>query len=112
MSREIRILLLADTHRGFDLPASPRVDRRRRGHDFLANYALALEPAMSGEVDLVVHAGDVFDRSSVASSVAYQAFEPLRRIAQRGVPVFIVPGNHERSRLPHRRFLSHPNVNV
>ncbi len=27
----VRILLLADTHLGFDLPFKPRVQRRRRG---------------------------------------------------------------------------------
>lgn len=109
---EIRILLLADTHLGFDLPIRPRVERRRRGHDFLANYAAALEPALGGEIDIVVHAGDVFDRPNVDSTVAYQALEPLRRVAERGVPVFIVPGNHERARLPHARFASHPNVHL
>jgi exonuclease SbcD len=112
MPQEIRILLLADSHLGFDLPVRPRVQRRRRGHDFLANYAAALEPALAGEVDLVVHAGDVFDRSKVVPSVAYQAFEPLRRVADRGVPVFIVPGNHERSVLPHVRFASHPRLHL
>ena len=30
----IRVLLLADTHLGFDLPSKPRVERRRRGPDF------------------------------------------------------------------------------
>lgn len=112
MPDAIRILLLADSHLGFDLPSRPRVDRRRRGHDFLANYARALEPALAGEVDLVVHAGDVFDRPSVVPTVAYQAFEPLRRIAERGIPVFIVPGNHERSRMPHGRFAVHPHIHV
>src|SRR5215470_15193755 len=112
MPDDIRILLLADSHLGFDLPVQPRTSRRRRGHDFLANYAAALAPAFTNEVDLVVHAGDVFDRSAVHTSIAYQAYEPLRRIAERGIPVFIVPGNHERSRLPHRRFLSHPHVHV
>lgn len=107
-----RVLLLADSHLGFDLPSQPRVDRRRRGHDFLANYAAALTPARRGEVDIVVHAGDVFNRSSVLPSVAYQAFEPLRQVAERGIPVFIVPGNHERSRLPHARFASHALVHV
>ena len=109
---EIRILLLADTHIGFDLPLRPRVERRRRGHDFLANYAAALDPALAGEIDIVVHAGDVFDRPTIHSTVAYQALEPLRRVATRGVPVFVVPGNHERARLPHARFASHPNVHV
>jgi exonuclease SbcD len=112
VSDAIRILLLADSHLGFDLPTRPRVERRRRGHDFLANYAAALRPALTGEVDIVVHAGDVFDRPSVGPAVAYQALEPLRRVADGGIPVFIVPGNHERSSLPHARFASHPLVHV
>jgi exonuclease SbcD len=111
-SSTIRILLLADSHLGLDLPLQPRMERRRRGHDFLANYHRALEPARSGDADIVVHAGDVFDRPTVAPSVAYQAYEPLRRIADTGVRVLLVPGNHERSRLPHVRLLSHPNVHV
>lgn len=112
MDQAVRILLLADSHLGFDLPVHPRVERRRRGHDFLANYAAALKPALDGEVDLVVHGGDVFDRSRVVPSLAYQAFEPLRKVADTGVPVFIVPGNHERARLPHLRFATHPGIHV
>ena len=112
MSGDVRILLLADSHLGFDLPLRPRVERRRRGHDFLANYATALAPALAGEVDVVVHGGDVFDRSRVAPTVAYQALDPLCRVADLGVPVFVVPGNHERSRLPHLRFASHAGVHV
>jgi exonuclease SbcD len=108
----VRILLLADTHLGYDLPAQPRVQRRRRGHDFLANYATALKPALDGEVDLVVHGGDLFNRSQPHSTVAYQAFEPLIRVAEAGVPVYIVPGNHERGRLPHLRFARHPGIHV
>jgi DNA repair exonuclease SbcCD nuclease subunit len=112
MGGNVRVLLVADTHLGFDLPVRPRIERRRRGHDFLANYARALEPALADEVDVVIHAGDVFDRSSVVTSLAYQAFEPLRRIADRGIPVVIVPGNHERSRLPHLRFAHHRDVHI
>lgn len=63
-------------------------------------------------MDLVVHAGDVFNRSHVDPSVAWLGLEPLRRVAAQGVPVFIVPGNHERSRLPHPRFALHPNVHL
>jgi DNA repair protein SbcD/Mre11 len=112
MCAPIRILFLADSHLGFDLPSAPRVQRRRRGADFLANYAAALEPARAGAVDLVVHGGDVFDRPDVPPSLAYQALEPLAQIADGGVPVFVVPGNHERSRLPHERFASHPRIHV
>ena len=112
MNERIRILFLADTHLGFDLPTHARVQRRRRGHDFLANYATALRPALEGHVDLVVHGGDVFNRSRVATSVAWQAFEPLARVAERGVPVFVVPGNHERGRIPQIRFARHPGIHL
>jgi DNA repair exonuclease SbcCD nuclease subunit len=108
----IRILFLADTHLGFDLPTRARVQRRRRGHDFLANYATALQPALDGRVDLVVHGGDVFNRSHVATSLAWQAFEPLARVADRGIPVCVVPGNHERGRIPQIRFAQHPRIHL
>ena len=108
----IRILFLADTHLGFDLPTGARIQRRRRGHDFLANYATALAPALAGEVDVVVHGGDVFNRSKVPTSVAWQAFEPLARVADRGIPVFVVPGNHERGRIPQIRFAQHPRIHL
>jgi DNA repair exonuclease SbcCD nuclease subunit len=108
----IRILFLADTHLGFDLPTRPRVERRRRGQDFLANYATALQPAMDGAVDLVVHGGDVFNRSRPPTSVVWQAFDPLTRVADRGIPVFVVPGNHERGRIPQMRFAQHPNIHL
>ena len=58
--RPVRILLLADSHLGFDHPVRPRVRRRRRGEDFLANHRRALRAAVDGKVDLVVHGGDVF----------------------------------------------------
>ena len=54
-----RILLLADTHLGFDLPLRPRVERPRRGADFFRNFELALRPALQGKVDLVIHGGDL-----------------------------------------------------
>jgi DNA repair exonuclease SbcCD nuclease subunit len=110
MSDVVRILLFADTHLGFDLPTRERIQRRRRGHDFLANYAAALQPALAGEVDLVVHGGDVFNRSRVPTSVAWQAFEPLARVAANGVPVYVVPGNHERGRIPQLRFAQRPGI--
>jgi exonuclease SbcD len=108
----VRVLFLADSHLGFDLPVQPRIQRRRRGHDFFANYERALAPALAGRVDLVVHGGDVLHRSRVPTSLVHQAFEPLKRVADAGVPVFVVPGNHERARVPHARFASHPRIHL
>ncbi|MFH2010051.1 MAG: metallophosphoesterase [bacterium] len=106
----VRVLLLADTHLGFDLPLRPRVQRRRRGPDFFANTERALEPALRGEVDLVVHGGDVLYRSKVRAQLVQQAFEPLLRVADGGVPVVVVPGNHERSAIPYPLLVAHPRL--
>jgi DNA repair exonuclease SbcCD nuclease subunit len=107
-----KILLLADTHLGFDLPARPRVERRRRGPDFFANTRRALEPALRGEVDVVVHGGDLLYRSKVPPALVAAALEPLLEVADSGVPVLLVPGNHERSALPFPLLASHANLHV
>lgn len=108
----IRILLMADTHLGFDLPFRPRIKRRRRGPDFFANFECALTPALNGEVDAVVHGGDVLYRSKVPARRVEMAFEPLKRVAEAGVPVYLVPGNHERSTIPHSDLAAHTHIHV
>jgi exonuclease SbcD len=108
----IRVLLLADTHLGFDLPVRPRSDRQRRGEDFFAAYDLALKPAVRGEVDLVIHGGDVFFRSRVKPGLVMRVFQPLKRIADSGVPVVVVPGNHERSAIPYPLLAAHPGIHL
>jgi exonuclease SbcD len=106
------ILLIADTHLGFDLPFKPRIDRRRRGPDFFRNFEQALLPAMRGEVDCVVHGGDLLYRSRVPAALVDMALNPLRKVADRGVPVYLVPGNHERSRIPHGLLAEYPNIHI
>jgi DNA repair exonuclease SbcCD nuclease subunit len=108
----VRVLLIADTHLGFDLPQRPRSERPRRGPDFFANFELALEPARRGNVDLVVHAGDLLFRSRVRQELVRQAFEPMLEVADRGVDVLLVPGNHERSALPFPILAAHRHFHV
>jgi len=93
----IRVLLLADTHLGL-------------GEHHFAAYERAL--AFARDVDLVVHGGDVFYRSQVKPGLVFRAFEPLKRIADSGVPVFVVPGSHERSAIPFPLLAMHPRVYI
>jgi DNA repair exonuclease SbcCD nuclease subunit len=112
MVEPIKILFFADTHLGFDFPIHPRVQRRRRGDDFFANYHLLLNLALDQKVDLIIHGGDVFFRSRVPPSIVDRALEPLLEVADAGVPIYLVPGNHERSRLPVHLWWSHPYIHV
>jgi len=108
----IRILLIADTHLGFDLPFRPRIKRRRRGPDFFANFKQALAPALEGKVHAVVHGGDILYRSKVPPRLVEMAFEPLKQVAGTGTPVYLVPGNHERAAIPHAHLAEHPDIHL
>ncbi len=109
---KIRILFLADTHLGFDLPFRPRIQVRRRGPDFFQNFETVLNMAVAKKVDCIVHGGDLFYRSRVPKRLVEMVFEPLLKVADTGIPILIVPGNHERSVIPHSEFSIHPNIHV
>jgi DNA repair exonuclease SbcCD nuclease subunit len=99
-SRNLRLLLLGDTHLGL-----PSIEH-------FASFERALLPALRGEVDLVVHGGDILYRSRVKPDLVLRAFAPLKRVADAGVPVVVVPGNHERSAIPFPLLAAHPGVHV
>jgi exonuclease SbcD len=107
-----RIVFFADTHLGFDFPVKPRVDRRRRGPDFFANFHRVLDYARQTRPDVVLHGGDVFFRARVPQLIVDKVYSDLFEFAGEGIPVLIVPGNHERSILPASLFLEHPNIHV
>lgn len=106
----IRLLFLSDTHLGLDEPVRPRVERRRRGPDFFAAMAAALETARKLQVDAIVHGGDLFFRSRISLSLAHRGLAPLMALADEGFPILFVPGNHERSRIPRGLLACHPNL--
>lgn len=110
--RDIRLFLCADTHLGLDEPIRPRADRRRRGSDFFGNFQRILDEAVGRNIDLLIHGGDLFFRSRVPAPIVDRVYRMLQDFAARGIPILIVPGNHERSVLPPSLFLSHPNIHV
>lgn len=100
----MRVLQISDTHLGAKLNArGPR--GWSRAHDHHQALERALQPAFRGQVDLVLHCGDVFDRSRPPRRWVVAAGELLTRVADR-VPVIGIAGNHDRRGiqrwLPHR----------
>ena len=108
----IRILLFADTHLGFDYPIRPRLQQRRRGPDFFANFRRVLDHARETRPDFIIHGGDLFFRARVPQKIVDMVYTDLLEFAGAGIPIFIVPGNHERSVLPTSLFLNHPNIYI
>ena len=107
-----RILLLSDTHLGYDYPIRPRLQQRRRGPDFFANFRRVLDHARETRPDFAVHCGDLFFRARVPQPIVDMVYQDLLEFAAEGIPLLIVPGNHERSVLPTSLFLNHPNIHI
>ena len=103
---------MADTHLGFDYPIKARVERRRRGPDFFANFRQVLNYARQTHPDLILHGGDLFFRARVPHKIVDLVYADLFDFAGGGIPFIIAPGNHERSILPASLFLNHPNIYV
>jgi DNA repair exonuclease SbcCD nuclease subunit len=76
------------------------------------SYRRVLAHAAEGGVNLVIHAGDVFDMPNPSQRATFEAAQPLLELAAEGVPVLIVPGNHERSVIPASLLLAHPNIHI
>lgn len=109
----ISLLLFSDTHIGFDHPPNNKVTKnRRRGFDFFDNFKLIIEKALELQVDYVIHCGDVFEKQNVPAFLVDQTYQEFLRLANAGIKVFIIPGNHERSVLPFSLFLNHSNIHV
>ncbi len=106
----IKIIFLADTHLGFDFPLRPKKEKRRRGVDFFNNFDYVLDYAKENKADLVIHGGDLFFRTLVPNPIVDMVYERIFNFAETGIPIVIVPGNHESSRLPISLFMQHPNI--
>jgi DNA repair exonuclease SbcCD nuclease subunit len=102
----VHVLHLTDTHLGIHRYVRGGPPRWTRADDHENSFRRALAPALREEVDLVVHTGDLFNRSRPPTRAVARAAAVLREVARR-VPVVILPGNHDRRGL--RRHLPHPD---
>jgi DNA repair exonuclease SbcCD nuclease subunit len=106
----VKIIFFADSHLGFDFPLRPKKEKRRRGIDFLNNFDFILDYAIINKADLVIHGGDLFFRTRIPAPIIDLVYERIFNFAQTGIPIEIVPGNHESSSLPVSLFMQHANI--
>jgi DNA repair exonuclease SbcCD nuclease subunit len=88
------------------------MNKIRRGEDFFKNFEAVLLYAKNKNVDMVVHGGDLFYRSKVPIPIVDRVYQTLSAFTDNEIPVYIVPGNHERSRLPISLFLNHTFIHT
>jgi DNA repair exonuclease SbcCD nuclease subunit len=91
----VKLLHVTDTHLGVDRWFFGAPPGWRRAADHLAAFRAAVAPALAGEVDVVVHTGDLFDRSRPPARAVEEARGLLTELGRRA-PVVLMPGNHDR----------------
>ena len=108
----MKFLHLSDSHLGESMPLYRTPPNNWRGERFIKNYYSALKPALRGDVDFVLHSGDLFDKHHINMDIIGKAMVPLRKIAKKGIPIFITPGNHEREYIPGGLLLAGENIHI
>jgi DNA repair protein SbcD/Mre11 len=107
----MRILHLTDTHIGSVMHVLGSPSGWSREADHLTAMETALQPALQGQVDLVVHSGDLYNRSRPSARAMHGATRLLRRVA-RQVPVVLMPGNHDRRGIKRSLPMGVPGLHV
>ncbi|MBS1237167.1 MAG: metallophosphoesterase, partial [Deltaproteobacteria bacterium] len=93
----------ADTHLGFEVlkvAASDSRGRQRRADSILGNFFKVIDHTLESEADLFIHSGDLFNKFYIPRERLDDLIQPFRRLSEAGIPVVLIPGNHERSEFP------------
>jgi len=101
VARAIRIAHVADTHLGYRQygKTDPQTGRNQRTVDIEKAYERIVDDILTRDVDLVMHAGDIFHHPRPSWSAIRAFVEQTQRIAAAGIPMVAIAGNHDMPRL-------------
>ena len=104
MTDPIRILHFADIHVGMERygRVDPTTGINSRVMDYLRRLSDLVEYAIAKKVDLVIFAGDAYKTRNPNSTYRREFAWRIKEIADRGIPVVMVPGNHDLPAAPNR----------
>ena len=99
--RPLRIAHLADTHLGYSAygKTDPESGRNQRAVDIEQSFAAAIDSILTRDVDLVLHAGDVFHHTRPSWTTLSHFVRQMRRLERAGIPAVVIAGNHDTPRL-------------
>jgi DNA repair exonuclease SbcCD nuclease subunit len=114
ISPNITFLHIADTHFGANWSRRIRnIQRKKYGELFFDKCEAVINDALkTHNIDFIIHSGDFFNRSKPPPEVVDRAVKPFYQIANKNIPVYIIPGNHERSKLPFGLLHYQDNIHV
>lgn len=105
----------ADTHLGFEITKIVQSDhqgRQNRADSIFENFVTIVEHAIEIEADLFIHSADLFNKYYIPREFLDELIRPFTDLVRAGIPVLLIPGNHERSEFPFDLFHGVKNVFV
>lgn len=92
----LRFIHFSDTHLGFsDLDLQDENGKNIREEDVYNSFRNIVDIIIERKPDFVIHAGDIFHRSSPTNRALIIAAQELYRLAKSGIPFYMVAGNHD-----------------
>ncbi len=111
----MKFIHTADTHLGFEVTKIAQPDprgRQNRADAIFKNFETIVETAIEMEADLFIHSGDLFNKYYISREILDDLTRPFMHLVNAGIPVLLIPGNHERSEFPFDLFHGNKNVFV
>lgn len=99
--RPLRIAHVSDTHLGYRAlyKTDPVTGRNQRSIDIEHAYERVIDDILERDVDLVLHAGDVFHHTRPSWTSIRAFVRQTKRLTDHGIPGLVIAGNHDTPRL-------------
>jgi DNA repair exonuclease SbcCD nuclease subunit len=89
----VSFLHISDVHLGYQ-----QYGNTERYNDFARAFLTSVDFAIEKNVDFVLICGDLFHKSAIAPKTLFQANEGFERLANAGIQVVAINGNHDKAK--------------
>jgi len=99
----LRFVHTADTHLGFEITRTAQSDprgRMNRADAIFRNFELVTQHALEIGAELFIHSGDLFNKHYIPRDLLDLLVRPILSLAEAGIRIVLIPGNHEKSEFP------------
>ena len=112
MSKTITFVHTADLHQAYEFSVN-KWKRKipQRSDDFLDNFILIMDRSLEEDIDFLVIAGDIFDRSKPNPIIRQIIIDKLVKLSSKK-PVLLIPGNHDKSKIHKGLLFVHKNLHI
>jgi len=96
----MKILHIADTHLGYSAYRKTTDEGiNQREADIYQSFVKTIDYAIEKNIDLILHAGDLFDSVRPNNRAITTAVKQLIRLSEKQIPMVLISGNHEQPKL-------------